>query len=134
MWQHFRSVSSLRMVHTCVRYRLFVPPIYTDPEAMCIPCQLLLSFFDRTLSHKVFDFQPIRVNYYSTSDISQLFHMVGLHPSSILRYVKEICLYNKLYLLMANSLSVLKLPLNTIHPSLFLRLDLFSGAIHQLRH
>ena len=40
------------------------------------------------------DFQPIRVNYYPTSDISQLFHRVI--PSSILQYMKDICLYNKL--------------------------------------
>ena len=33
------------------------------------------------------DFQPIRVNYYSTSDISQLFHRV--HPSSILQYFER---------------------------------------------
>jgi len=29
------------------------------------------------------DFQPIRVNYYSTSDISRLFQQV--HPSSIVK-------------------------------------------------
>jgi len=38
------------------------------------------------------DFQPIRVTYYSTSDISQLFHSVN--HSSILQYMKDICLYN----------------------------------------
>jgi len=40
------------------------------------------------------DFQPIRVNYYSTSDIPQLFHKV--HPTSMLQNMKDICLYKKL--------------------------------------
>ena len=40
------------------------------------------------------DFQLTRVKYYLTSDISQLFHK--FHPSSILQYMKDIRLYNKL--------------------------------------
>jgi len=57
-----------------------------------MPC--LSPFSVEHILTECMDFQPIRVNYYPTSDISQLFHKV--YSSSILQYMKDICLYNKL--------------------------------------
>jgi len=57
-----------------------------------IPCHSPFSI--EHIVTECIDFQPTRVKYYLTSDISQLFHKV--HPSSILQYMKDICLYNEL--------------------------------------
>ena len=66
--------------------------LHKKPQPLCIPCHSPFSI-EHILTECI-DFQPIRVNYYPTSDISQLFHKV--HPSSILQYMKDICLYKKL--------------------------------------
>jgi len=88
--------------------------LHKEPQPLCIPCHSPFSIVH--ILTECIDFQPIRVKYYPTSDIYQLFHKV--HPSSILQCMKDICLYNKLELIMAlNSLFVLKLPLNPNKPS-----------------
>jgi len=66
--------------------------LHNDPQPLCISCHSPFSI-EHILTECI-DFQPIRVNYYSTSDMSELFNKV--HPSSILQYMKDICLYNKL--------------------------------------
>ena len=66
--------------------------LHKEPQPLCIPCHSPFSI-ERILT-KCIDFQPTRIKYYLTSDISQLFHKV--HPSSVLQYMKDICLYNKL--------------------------------------
>jgi len=66
--------------------------LHKDPQPLCIPCHS--SFSIEHILTEYIEFQPIRVNYYSTSDISQLFHKV--HPSSILQYMNDICLCKNL--------------------------------------
>jgi len=61
--------------------------------SLCMYCQVGGVAIEHILTECI-DYQPIRVNYYSTSDISQPYHKV--HPSSILQYMKGICLYKKL--------------------------------------
>ena len=79
--------------------------LHKDPQPLCIPCHSPFSI-EHILTECI-DFQPIRVNYYSNSDISQLFHK--MHPSSTLQYMKDIRLYKNLSLSLAlNSLFVLK--------------------------
>jgi len=75
--------------HCCQTHLYF---LHNDPQPLCVPCHSPFSI--EHILRECIDFQPIRVNYYSTSDISRLFHKV--RPSSILQYMKDICLYNKL--------------------------------------
>ena len=73
--------------------------LHKDPQPLCIPCH---SFSIEHILTECIDFQPIRVNYYSTSDISQLFHKV--HPSSTRCSIKMELLY--FYLNSRNSWSI----------------------------
>jgi len=66
--------------------------LHKEPQPLCIPCHSPFSI-EHILTECI-DLQPIGVNYYSTSDMSQLFHKV--HPFSILQYMKDTCLYKKL--------------------------------------
>ena len=52
--------------------------LHKEPQPLCIPCYSPFSI-EHVLTECI-DFQPTRINYYPTSDISQLFHKV--HPSS----------------------------------------------------
>jgi len=78
-----------RIWHSCPTHSYL---LHKDPQSLCILCHSLFSI--KLILTEIFDFQPIRVNYYSTSDISQLFHK--LHSSYRLQYLKDICLYKKL--------------------------------------
>jgi len=95
---HLSSQFSRRDTVVCNRLRIghSYPThsylLHKDPQPLYIPCHSPFSM-EHILTECI-DFQPIRVNYYSTSDISQLFHEV--HRSSILQYMKDICLYKKL--------------------------------------
>jgi len=59
--------------------------LHKDSQPACIPCHS--PFLEHILTECI-NFQPIWVNYYSTSD--------KVHPGSILQCMKDICLYKKL--------------------------------------
>jgi len=88
-WRDQVDYNHLRIGHSYPTHSYL---LNKDPQPLCIPGHSPFSI-EHILTECI-DFQPIRVNYYSTSDISQLFHKV--HPSSILQYMKGIYLYKKL--------------------------------------
>jgi len=64
-----------RVVYNCLRIGHSYPThsylLHKDPPPLCIPCHSPFST-EHILTESI-DFQSIRVNYHSTSDISQLF-------------------------------------------------------------